>query len=246
MMKIVIFAVLAIIACCFAWLVTMSSQKKYPRIFRVKRGEVESYDCATLSQVTSFLDACRLVSGSPEWEAALAGNPILIDGAMMQFIPVTDASIAAHFSPTLPSEGGVLLKAPASVWLHELVDLLEHSHAPVWIIGPERSGKSLLADAIIDACVAQKFRPEVLEFKFLPDAIPDEAYVVAFGQNRINCAEQLSALFYGEVTPDELLRMPQWRVCFRAGCAADGTAGRRGYVDVKSILAPWKPEEAEG
>jgi hypothetical protein len=84
-----IFVVIAAAVCCFAWAVTSEfGGKRYPLSFRVKRGSTEAYEVAGLAQVTDFLNAQGLLAGSPEWEAALAGNPIEVDGVNVQFIPV--------------------------------------------------------------------------------------------------------------------------------------------------------------
>lgn len=84
-----IFAVLAAALCCLAWAVTSAfGGKRYPLSFRVKRGSTECYEVAGLAQVTDFLNTQGFLAGSPEWESALAGNPIEVDGYKVQFIPV--------------------------------------------------------------------------------------------------------------------------------------------------------------
>lgn len=87
-MKIVIFIVIAVVLCAFAYLVTMAPKKRYPLSFRVKRGPTEAYEPIGLTQVTDYLSAHGFLAGSPEWEAALAGKPFVVDGTTMQFRPV--------------------------------------------------------------------------------------------------------------------------------------------------------------
>jgi len=55
-------------------------------MYQVIRGELVSDKLATSIEVGDFLNDCGLASGTPEWQAALAGGPILVDGATMRFI----------------------------------------------------------------------------------------------------------------------------------------------------------------
>lgn len=55
--------------------------------FTVIRAGVTSDRKATLAEVHDFLDACGLMPDSVEWELALVGGPIQVDGAQIRFIP---------------------------------------------------------------------------------------------------------------------------------------------------------------
>lgn len=55
-------------------------------MYQVIRGELISDKLSTSIEVGDFLNDCGLASGTPEWQAALAGGPILVDGATMRFI----------------------------------------------------------------------------------------------------------------------------------------------------------------
>lgn len=57
-----------------------------PAQFTIIRGGVEGTRKASLGEVCEFLDACELTPESAEWKSALAGVPIDIDGALIQFI----------------------------------------------------------------------------------------------------------------------------------------------------------------
>lgn len=65
-----------------------------PAQFTIIRGGVEGTRKAYLEEVYEFLDACDLTPESAEWEGALAGVPIYIDGEFILFIRCSDADDA--------------------------------------------------------------------------------------------------------------------------------------------------------
>lgn len=63
------------------------TQKHMHRRYKVIRGQEIAQRLATDEEVDEFLDACGMVKGSQEWEAAKAGNPFVVDRAEMRFVP---------------------------------------------------------------------------------------------------------------------------------------------------------------
>lgn len=60
--------------------------------YKVERSGMPGDRHATQDEVEDFLDACGIKPESDEWEAALAGVPIAVDGASMKFTPVPVAA----------------------------------------------------------------------------------------------------------------------------------------------------------
>lgn len=74
---------------------TVSVDKQYPDQpiaegykFQVMRGEVLANKAASTDEVSEFLDACSIMRGSQEWDAAFAGVPIQVDGTTVRFIRI--------------------------------------------------------------------------------------------------------------------------------------------------------------
>ncbi|AHZ73560.1 hypothetical protein OU5_P0308 (plasmid) [Pseudomonas mandelii JR-1] len=57
--------------------------------FTIIRGGLEGNRKATLQEVHDFLDACGLSPESAQWEGAMAGVPIEVDGTTIRFVRVT-------------------------------------------------------------------------------------------------------------------------------------------------------------
>lgn len=73
----------------------VSNDKQYPDQpiaegykFQVMRGEVLANKAASTDDVSEFLDACSIMRGSQEWDAAFAGVPIQVDGTTVRFIRI--------------------------------------------------------------------------------------------------------------------------------------------------------------
>lgn len=59
-------------------------------MYRIERGGISGSHEATQAEVEDFLDACGIVKESAEWEGALIGLPIQVDGSTIRFIMVAE------------------------------------------------------------------------------------------------------------------------------------------------------------
>ncbi len=195
--------------------------------------EAEAQARKTVNQSEAHRRSLRVLSFEQPWLPVA-----LVDSAPLY--PRPNLRDMDHFLALLEQSPSADHTLQPNAWLENLCQMLHTTEAPVWLIGIPRTGKTLLAEAITEACKERGVNTEIVECQLAPAKIPRNVHVVAFKQGTLDSALILSNAIGRILTADELLNMPRWQVAYRISAALDTEPANYGYVNVQELLAPWK------